>query len=166
MAGRVELTREEQADLFFDLINAFALARDPLSSAQLLQDLLTPAELRYLSKRLRIAKMLVGGIKQENIIAELHCSYGTVAKVRVWLDESGEGLKKIIRQLPKRKTEFKMEKGYYGYGLPQILIGSYFAYLSENERKRLESFVKTLNTKELVLKEIGKVLDEHFRRRK
>ena len=52
---------DEQQDLVFDLINAFALANNPLGSALLLQDLLTEDEVRDLAKRLRIAKLLFNG---------------------------------------------------------------------------------------------------------
>ena len=60
-----KLTRNEQADLTFDLINAFSLVKNPLSTSLLLQDLLTALEIKNLSKRLRIAKFLLAGKKQD-----------------------------------------------------------------------------------------------------
>ena len=54
-----KLSKDQQEDLVFDLINAFALTKDPLSSSLLIQDLLTASEIKNLSKRLRIAKLLL-----------------------------------------------------------------------------------------------------------
>lgn len=167
-AKRLEkLSKEEQADLVFDLINAFALAKDPLSSSLLLQDLLTAMEIKNLSKRLRIARLLLSGKKQEEIIEDLHCSFGTISKVKSWLEEAGEGLKRIIKKLPKKRKKFEFRKDALGYyGLPQILIGTYLNSLEASERKRMENFLKKAEKKDKLYKAIQKVIDEEFRGKK
>lgn len=167
-AKRLEkLSKQEQADLVFDLINAFALAKDPLSSSLLLQDLLTASEIKNLSKRLRIAKLILEGKTHEEIVKILHSSYGTVSKVRSWLEEAGEGLKRVIKKLPKRKKKFVFKKDALGYyGLPQILIGSYLNYLEGSERKRIENFLKSAEKKDKLFKAIQKVIDEEFREKR
>ena len=164
-AKRLEkLSKQEQADLVFDLINAFALTKDALTSSLFLQDLLTASEIKNLSKRLRIAKLLLEEKKYKEIVDDLHCSYGTIAKVGSWLEEAGEGLKKVIRKLPKRKKEFEFKKDALGYyGLPQILIGSYLNHLEASERKRIETFLKNAKKKNQLYKAIQQVVDEGFR---
>jgi len=92
----------EQEDLIFDLINAFALMQSPADTALLLQDLLTEKEVRNLAKRLRIAKLILKGETNENIAREMHSSIATISKVRMWLENAGEGLRRVIKQLPKR----------------------------------------------------------------
>lgn len=161
------MSKEEQADLVFDLINAFALVKDPFSSSLLLQDLLTASEIKNLSKRLRIAKLLLKEKTHEEIVEELHCSYGTISRVKSWLQEAGEGLRRIIKKLPERKKKFVFEKDALGYyGLPQILIGSYLNRLERSERKRMESFLKSAEKKDKLYKAIQEVINEGFRERK
>ena len=102
-----KLSREEHEDLAFDLINAFSLVKTPVESAFLLNDLLTRKEIENLAKRLRIAKLLVAGTKQEEIVEKVHCSFALVSKVKVWLSAGGEGLNRIISRLPKKTVEVK-----------------------------------------------------------
>lgn len=159
-----ELSRSQQEDLVFDLINAFALAKDPLSAAILLQDLLTAAEIKNLSKRLRIAKLLLEGKKQEEIIEDLSCSFGTISKVKAWLEESGEGFKQIVKKLPKRRQRYEIRKGVLGhYALPEVFLKAFFNALETSERRRVENFLASAEKKDEVFKGIQKVIDEAFR---
>ena len=164
-AKRLEkLSKKDQADLVFDLINAFALTKDSLSSSLLLQDLLTAIEIKNLSKRLRIAKLIIKGKTQREIIENLHCSFATVARVKSWLKEAGEGLRGIIKKLPQRKKEFEFKKDALGYyGLPQILIGTYLNSLEASERKRIGGFLKNAKKKDQLYKAIQDVVNEDFR---
>lgn len=143
-----KFSRTEQEDLIFDLINAFALVNNPLDSALLLQDLLTEDEIKDLAKRLRIAKLLLTGETHENIVGQLHCSFATVTKVRIWLDSSGVGFKKVLKKLPQRKRAYISKKTPgVGYGLPEII--SYYAAstLKNNEDKRLNRFLENIKQK-------------------
>lgn len=158
-----ELSRDQQEDLVFDLINAFALVKDPLNSALLLQDLLTSAEIKNISKRLRIAKLLLEDMTHEEITKDLRCSFGTVAKVKAWLDEAGDGLKSVIRKLPKKKKRYEMKKGVLGhYILPEVFLASYLNYLEASERKRVEVLLKSAKKKEEIFKAIQETIDEQF----
>lgn len=143
-----KLTPAEQEDLVFDLINAFALMRNPVDAALLMQDLLTEKEVYNLAKRLRIAKLILEGWKQEDIVKELHCSYGTVAKVKIWLTNAGQGLTKVIRKLPERKKVYRPRRmPGVGYGLPQILLHYASAYMTKKEKERLEKFLGEMRSK-------------------
>lgn len=158
-----KFSQKELEDLVFDLINAFALVKNPIDSTLLLQDLLTPSEIRNLSKRLRIAKLLLQDNTDREIVDLMHCSFGTIAKVKLWLKQAGVGLRKIIKKLPKRREKFKFKKGYFGYGLPQILVGTYLNTLEAKEKERVEEFLENLDDKQLLLKKIQEVIDEEFK---
>lgn len=158
-----KFSEKEQGDLVFDLVNAFALVKNPIDSTLLLQDLLTPSEIRNLSKRLRIAKLLIEDKTDRKIIELMHCSFATIAKVKLWLNQSGIGLRKVIRNLPKRRETFKFKKGYFGYGLPQILVGTYLNTLEAKERERIEKLLENLDDKQLLLKKIQEAVDEEFK---
>lgn len=152
-----KFSKGEQEDLIFDLINAFALANTSLDSALLLQDLLTEAEIKNLAKRLRIAKLLLAGNTHEDIVGELHCSYATITKVRIWLETGGDGFKKVIKKLPKRKNIYMPKRiPGSGYGLPNIMAHYISVYLKGKENKRLGNFVENIREKtsqDQVLKE-------------
>jgi len=151
-----------QEELLFDLINAFALVKTPINASLLLQDLLTRSEIRNLSRRLRIAKLLLEGQTQPEIVDDLHCSFGTVSKVKQWLDNSGKGLRKVIKKLPKRKERLRPVKGYYGYGWPQLALVAILNTLEKRERKRLETTFENIKDKNALYHKIQEVLNEEF----
>lgn len=97
-----KMSKEDQLDLMFDLINAFRLVKTPLETALLMQDLLTASEIKHLAKRLRIAKLLLDSETHRDIAGQLHCSLATVTKVSIWINQGGEGLKDVIAKLPGR----------------------------------------------------------------
>src|SRR3989338_5418277 len=104
-----KLSVDTQADLLYDLLSAFSSVRSVEESAKFLTDLLTRDEVRFLSKRLRVAKLLINGKKYREIEESLKISHATIAKVAIWLEEKGEGFREIIRRIPERK---RIEHGY------------------------------------------------------
>lgn len=143
-----KLSPQEQEDLIFDLINAFALMRSPMDTALFLQDLLTEKEVRNLAKRLRIAKLILARNTNDEIVSEMHCSMATISKVRMWLENAGEGFRKVIQELPKRRKVYKPKRvPGVGYGLPQILLHYASSYLTKKERNRLTGFLENMREK-------------------
>lgn len=165
-----KFSAKELGDLVFDLINAFAIVKNPTASALLVQDLLTEKEVYNLAKRLRIAKLLLSDTKQEDIIRELHCSYGTVVKVRQWMTQAGQGLAHVIRRLPKRHEAYRPHKiPYVGYGLPQILYTAASAGLAYKEKMQLASLIGAMHTKsagDIELRETLKPLYRKYKQKK
>lgn len=152
-------------DITFDLINAFGLVKNSIEAAMLLQDLLTKKELDNLGKRLQIAKLLLTGAKQEEITEKLHCSFGTIARVQTWLNESGEGLRRIIRRLPKRK-EYPENKFYplpAEYRMPQLVWKYIQIYRAENEKKKIKQFREKVEDKALIDKQLKESFDDYYR---
>lgn len=158
---------KEQEDLVFDLINAFALANNPLDCALLLNDLLTEDEIKDLAKRLRIAKLILAGDTHEEIVQEVHCSFATVTKVRIWLNNAGEGLKKIIKKLPERsKTPVIKKTPGVGYGLPDIIAYYISTALKTKEDKSLKKFMTNMQEKTSVDRDLKKEFKVEFRKLK
>lgn len=158
-----KLSPKEQEDLVFDLINAFALMRNPIESALLLQDLFTETEVRNLAKRLRIAKLLLAGKTHEEIVRELHCSYATATKVRIWLDRAGQGLKKVIQRLPKRRKVYYPKRiPGIGYGLPQILLSLTSTALKAKERKMIGELLEGMRGKSVLDRDFKEEVDADF----
>lgn len=152
-----------EEDLVFDLINAFVEAKSQREVTLLLRDLFTTKEIKNLAKRLRIAKLLLSGKKYDEIVDELHCSIGTIAKVRIWLDSEGEGLQRVIMKLPKRTAKSGRPGGIPGYNFPQVLLAGVQEITYEREKKRLDSFLDTMAEKGILDKNIREQLSEEFR---
>lgn len=161
-----KLSKEDQLDLTFDLINAISLVRSPVETAALLQDLLTQSEVKNLGKRLRIAKLLLSGKTQEEIIQSLHCSFATIARINLWLNQGGEGFKKVIAKLPSRKETPKLLPRPLTFHLPETLIGLASYVLASQEKAHLENFYEQVENKKLTDKSFREAVDEEFRNKK
>src|SRR5258706_4511321 len=97
------LTKAERENLLIDLVNSLTITRSLNDVVLFLQDLLTKSEIEMLSKRLRIAKLLLSGMTYDEIADSLHTSLATVAKISAWLSERGDGFRNIIQKLPEPK---------------------------------------------------------------
>jgi len=152
-------------DLIFDLINAFGLVKNSFEAAQLLQDLLTKKELDNLSKRLRIAKKMLSGSKQEEIVDELHCGFGTIARVQTWLHQGGAGLRNIIVKLPIRKTppRKKLHALPPSYRMPQIAFEAIQHLRAHNESSKIKKFIEKVEEKAIGDKSLREANDEYYR---
>ena len=168
-AKRIEkLSKNELFDITFDLINAFRLVKSPIETAQLLQDLLTVKEIKNLSKRLRIAKLLISGKTQKQIVIELHCSYATVTKVSIWLNQGGEGLRQIISKLPGKYQKPKnLPRRPLEFQLPQLLLTVAQESLYQNQQRKIQDVRKlyeNLNNKRVIDKALKDMFDKDFRK--
>lgn len=158
-----KLSASELEDLIFDLINAISSVRTPIETALLIHDLLTEKEVRNLAKRLRIAKLILKGLTTDEIIREMHCSASTVSKVRMWLENSGQGLIKVIQKLPRRTTVYRPKRiPGIGYGLPQILLHFATSYKNTKEKRLLGEFLEKMRTKSSLDRDFREELRSEF----
>ncbi len=138
-------------DQLFDLLFAITLCRDISTIAVFLQDILTESELNRISRRMRIAKLLLQQKTYSEIVDQLGVGEATVAKVAAWLEAKGEGIRKIIHTLPTDKESIdplmisewkKVQQKYPTYFLLDRIIN---AHESHNRKKR-NTIVTTLKT--------------------
>lgn len=161
-----KLSKEEKISLMFDLINSFRIVRSPLETALFLQDLLTTNEIRNLSIRLRIAKLLLAGKNHREIIEELHTSFATIDKVKVWIDRGGDGFKNVIEKLPlKWDIPRKLPRGPIEFHLSQTLISLVQYGVARGQDKRVEKFLQAVNNKKNIDRSLQKVFDEYYKER-
>jgi len=161
------LSRNQKLDLLFDLVNAFSSAKTPSENALFIQDLLTAGEIENLSKRLRIAKLILTGESQREIAKTLHCSFATITKVSIWLNEGGEGFKNAISKLPRRYAYPKnLPKGPIEFHLPELIIGLSQYAIAGNQNKKIHKMGKLLEKmedKKIMDKSLQEATDEEFR---
>lgn len=158
-----KLTKKEQEALVFDLVHAFVQTRNVSDAALFLQDLLTKNEMKVLSKRLRIAKLLIMGMTYEEIERAVHASHGTVAKIAMWLSERGEGFRNIIEKLPKStdtttfeaRSEWDSFKGRYSlYFWPELLLEEIVKSANKKQKERITTILDRLEEKSELHKRI------------
>lgn len=168
-----KLSVSEQEELLLDLINAFSQVKSVEDSALFIQDLLTEAEVRMLSKRLRIAKLLLAGNKYDDIMREIRVSRGTIAKVAAWLTERGEGFKKVVKKLPEpekikewcEKADWeKLMARYPRYFWPLTLNEVDKKETVQRQKKLLKDTAKGLDEKYVIRKRIQEALDEEYKK--
>ena len=162
-----KLTRSEQAGILGDLVQALAILNDPSEISVFLADLLTVAEAKMLSKRLRIAKFLLAGKTYEEVIGLTSASYGTVAKVAVWLSERGQGFRSVVAKLPKKSdskdwTNYddwdKFKRRHILYFWPELVLESMSKKADERERKMLFGLLGRLELKASIHRKLEKLL--------
>lgn len=93
---------------FFDGITLLNSKEEAMSFCK---DLLTPTEIRMLSKRLQIADMLAKGYKYQDIQNYVRVTKQTISHVNNKLNYGEEGLIKILQKLEKidRKRQDRLE---------------------------------------------------------
>ncbi len=161
-----KLSQKQQFQLLSDLLISFQMMHNPQDVALFVQDLFTAAEIKFLSKRLRIAKLLLSGRSYVEIEKELHTSHGTVAKVGAWLKEKGEGFRRIIAKLPhdEPKEEGKFSEvlrewkntvhRYPRYFLLPHLFSELQKLAEEQKNAQLKDLLTTLKDKRELHREI------------
>jgi len=158
------LTKEEKLGLMFDLINSFRIVKGPLETALFLQDLLTANEIRNLSIRLRIAKLLLSGRTHREIQDELHSSLATITKVRSWLERGGDGFNNVIAKLPlKWEMPKKLPQGPIEFHLPQALLALAQYSIAKSQQKTAEEFIKEIENKKKLDRNLRKLFDTYYK---
>jgi uncharacterized protein YerC len=159
-----KLSREKQLSLLFDLVNVFSHTKGSIKTTLLLQDLLTAKEIKNIARRLRIAKLLLSGKTHEEIVQSIHCSFATITKISVWLSRGRGSLKNAISKLPERYAFPKIQpRGPIEFHLPQTLLTIAKHNLAKHQTERLENFLKNIESKKTLDKNLQKAFDEYFR---
>ena len=164
-----KLSKSEQENLFVDLLNALVCTENLSDAALFLQDLLTRKEAQTLSKRLRIAKLLITGMTYEEIGKDLHASHATIAKIAIWLNERGDGFRKIVEKLPERKVEKekawtdlsdwdKFKRKHALYFWPELLLEEVIKSATKKNKDRISNVLENLDEKNELHRRIEKLL--------
>lgn len=166
------LSKELQEQLLQDFCEALVSLRMSREALPFLTDLLTKTEVRTLAKRLQVAFLLVEGKDYRTIAGELKTSHGTIARVAVWLQESGEGFRLAAERTQGKRKQARQtaQKGYGEWAQmkrrypmmfwPQLLLEEVVRNANAKERKRLQSAIKNLNRKSDLYRRLQKVLSD------
>jgi len=162
-------SEKEKHGIILDLVNGFLSCKNMDEAIIFLGDLLTKKELEILSRRLRIAKLLLEGKDYREIQRTIHVSHGTIAKISAWLAEKGDGFRNAIKRLPKESknkdfTDYsvwkEIEDKYPMYFLPERIIEKIIKekILQKDNKTKIavKNLESSLSNKRVINKQIEK----------
>ena len=94
--------REDQNDMLFKAILSLKSIEE---CYQFFEDICTVSELKALSQRLEVARMLSVGHTYDDIVARTGASTATISRVKRCLNYGADGYKIILGRLPKREEK-------------------------------------------------------------
>jgi hypothetical protein len=116
---------------------------------------------------LRIAKLLIDDATYKEVVFSLHVSYATVAKVSVWLNSGGNGLRNVISKLPvKYDVPKNLSPIPIEFQLPQAAAAFYQYAKASGQNENLEKFLAGVENKQTLDRELRESFSEEFIRTK
>lgn len=151
--------------MVIEFCHAIAAINDVSEAALFIRDLLSKDELRMIAKRLKIARLLIKGLKYEEIENLLNVSPATIARVNIWLHESGEGYRTVIMRLgdiePPVKPRFEGIKSRFPmYYWPEILLKEIIYNASARQKEKLQGILDQMDEKSELFKEINLLIKQ------
>jgi len=94
--------RDEQNDMLFQAILSLKSVEE---CYQFFEDICTISELKALSQRLEVARMLQGGHIYDDIVNRTGASTATISRVKRCLNYGADGYKIVLDRIPADKAE-------------------------------------------------------------
>ncbi|HCP08799.1 MAG TPA: hypothetical protein DIT25_03320 [Candidatus Moranbacteria bacterium] len=101
MPGKVkyhQLSENEKKKYLGEFYSMVSLLKSREEVKNFFKDLLTLSEIVMISRRIQIAKMLLGGMTHDEIRRRLKVGFTTIAQVERWLSSGFGGYKNIIEK--------------------------------------------------------------------
>ena len=161
MSYRFEVSPREREELLSEFCEAISVLKNPEEILSFLVDIVTSRELIFLTKRIKIAKLLIEGQEYRKIEDSLNVSHSTIAKIAHWLSEAGEGFR-IINERTKRK-----EKKIFAnveaaketlVGIKRQLPTMLWFQMSTRQEEKIRKALNKIDRKSEIYKEIDEIL--------
>lgn len=168
------LSLSEQTELLDDLIEAFTHLKSREEVAAFMVDLMTGAEVKNFSKRLRIAKLLLAGKDYDSIRKLVKVSFATIAKVSGWLGGRKTVIKSVVERLPQKKkfkhwTDFdnwdRFKRSHPAMFWPVFATENLEKSVEEGKHESLKGVLGNLSAKDSFNREIKEEFGEEVRNR-
>ncbi len=170
-----KLSKKDKDKLLIALCEAISSVKDSQEAAKLLTDLLSPAEIEIIAKRLEIAKLLTQGKTYSDIRDRIKAGFSTIARVNTWLNLAGEGFRIAISRARKETSDTSMEEklnpySWYNIGRryptrvwPLLAIERFLEVANKNEKSKLVKILESMKDKKNILtKEANREFFERF----
>ncbi len=165
------ISNKEKGELLEEFCEALLALKHRQEVMNFLVDLLTRQELIMLSKRLRVAKLLVEGNDYQTIENKLKVAPTTIAKINYWLEESGEGFRVVAERTKKKEPKplgnldiamgewRKFKRRYPSMFWPQLVIEDIVKHMNKKQKEKVRQTIKKLDHKSSTYKQINKILN-------
>jgi TrpR-related protein YerC/YecD len=163
-----KLSSQETQTMIMDLCTGIAALKNSREAAQLLTDLLGKQELEMIAKRLKIAELLLKGNTYEEINRIIKVSYATIARVQLWLRESGEGYRLAVSRTKSKRDKIKiadepvrlsyLKRKYPMYYWPQMMIEYWIKNSTIKEKNQMRNILEKISEKKGLYKQLNKLL--------
>jgi TrpR-related protein YerC/YecD len=171
------LPKQEQERLLSEFAIALSEISNPAESLNLIKDMLSKQEAEMLAKRLKIAELILDGYTYKEITEALKVSQGTISRVAEWLKYGGEGYRKIIDRVKKKKGSQKetnpgfdewsqVKRRYPLMFWPQLLVDEIVASANKRQKERLHKTLQALDHKSQIYKKLNRSLAQEYKPKK
>ena len=153
---RRKLTPVQKQQALLELCRALVMVHKLDEAAKLLGDLLSGQEIEMIAKRLQIAKLLLNNHTYDKIRDDLKVSDATIARVNLWLQQSGEGFRMVMKRglqnedmkvpnwmPPAHKSE--MARRFPLYYWPQGLLEHIIRAANNRQRREMLNTLQSFN---------------------
>jgi len=152
---------------------AISKLNNPVEAACFLKDLLSAQEAEMLARRLKIAELLIAGLKYSEISRLLKVSPNTIARIHEWLKLSGDGYRLVIDRIGEHKKETakgsfeenfnqfswrNVKRRYPMYFWPQLLLENIVKAAKENDKRKLCAILNKMDKKSELYNRLNKLL--------
>ena len=175
-----KLSSAEQEALLIGFCKALVELKTAEEAAHFLKDLLSRQEAEMLAKRIEIARLLIKGLKYEDIQKMLRVSQGTIARVSEWLATSGQGYRLVVSRVKPEKTERQsfieelekpvswkqIKRKYSSYFWPEIILEEFVKNAKKKQKDRMRKILGQFDEKSEVFERLAPLLREEYKSRK
>jgi transcriptional repressor NrdR len=142
-AASKRMSRQEQEDLFIDFAKALSSVKNPVESANFIQDLLSEAEVVMLARRLQVARLLLDG-----------CTYEEIEILDLSVIKKDSSTEPYTRDKLARAIKFPFDKRGYPEQTLKKLLSSIEQEIQTNAK---DGKISSAEIGEIVIKQIKKV---------
>ncbi|MBI2621251.1 MAG: hypothetical protein HYW63_01220 [Candidatus Levybacteria bacterium] len=175
-----KLSPAEQEALLVGFCKALVELKTAEEAAHFLKDLLSRQEAEMLAKRIEIARLLIKGLKYEDIQKLLKVSHGTVARVSQWLATSGQGYRLVVSRVKVEKTEKQsfveeldkpiswkqIKRRYPTYFWPEIILEEFVKNAKKQQKERMRRILEQFDEKSEVFERLKPLLATEYKSKK
>jgi uncharacterized protein YerC len=135
-----ELSKEERMQTLDMLYTTIAHIKGREDMKLFLRDLLTESERIMLGRRIQIARLLLAGISQAEVMERLHVGPNTVWRVEKWLNDQFPGYEKALagleKEMDKRALARERKDNPFGYATLKKKYPLHFLLFPEPKPKK------------------------------
>ena len=167
-----KLTQKEQEQLLLEFCEGMLSLKNLHEIVNFLKDIFTKQEIEMVSKRLKIARLLLEGKTYEEIKDTIKVSQGTISRINVWLKLSGEGYRIAVARTKVKENTYSDEikkmnlnykKKYPLYFWPELLLEKITKDLSRQKKEEVKKALEAAETKDDMCKIMDNLLTSKYK---